>query len=50
MIKMIKNGLWVNIPKNYGYSGFSSKIDKVIKLKLEIIRLNKNKNKGVING
>ena len=40
---MIKDDLWVNIPKNYGYNGFTSKIDKVIKLKLAIIRLNKEK-------
>ena len=43
MIIMIKDDLWVNIPKNYGYNGFTSKIDKVIKLKLAIIRLNKEK-------
>jgi len=43
MIIMIKDDLWVNIPKNYGYNGFTSQIDKVIKLKLAIIRLNKEK-------
>ncbi len=57
MIKMIKDGLWVNIPKNYGYNGFTSKIDKVINLKLKTLREKRIKNqlttvilKGVING
>tara|TARA_Y100000310_G_scaffold30393_1_gene28895 strand:- start:1725 stop:1889 length:165 start_codon:yes stop_codon:yes gene_type:complete len=54
---MIKDGLWVNIPKNYGYNGFTSKIDKVINLKLKTLREKRIKNqlttvilKGVING